>query len=159
MTNEKFAATMDDIGPSFLYGGRYNPPQEFGVLYLSVSKECAFKEKLRQVKGRKDNLLPQVAASFDVKIVRALNLLDAAVLEKIGVIQEDLIRNNDFFVPQSVAREARNVGFEALITFSAVGEECCNLVVFKDRLAPPSFCLFNPNTLKPYPTVSRHGVE
>lgn len=150
MTNEQFASTIDDIGPSFLYGGRYNPAKEFGVLYLSVSRECAFKEKLRQVKGRKDNLSPQIVASFNVKIVRCLSLVDQTVLQSIGIVRDDLTRDNDFSVPQNVAREARNVGFEALVAPSAAGDECGNLVVFKDRLAPPSFCLLKPDTVKPY---------
>lgn len=151
MTNEVHGATMDDIGPSFIYGGRYNIKNEFGVLYLSSSPQCAFSERLRQVKGRKDDLLPQVIATFEVKIQKCLNLFEKNIQRVIGVVWEDLTKDSDFLTPQSIAREARNAGFEALLAPSAVGKECQTLVVFKDRLSPPSYCLLKKGSLKPFP--------
>ena len=142
---------MDDIGPSFIYGGRYNIKNEFGVLYLSSSPQCAFSERLRQVKGRKDDLLPQVIATFEVKIQKCLNLFEKNIQRVIGVVWEDLTKDSDFLTPQSIAREARNAGFEALLAPSAVGKECQTLVVFKDRLSPPSYCLPKKGSLKPFP--------
>ena len=151
MVNQAYVSTIDDIGPSFLYGGRFNPRNEFGVLYLSSSQDCAFMERLRQVKGRKDDLLPQTGAAFHVRIQKCLNLLNAAVLKTLGISPGDLVRDSDFAVPQSVSREARNVGFEALLAPSAAGEECSTLVVFKDKLSPPSFCALRQASVKPYP--------
>ena len=148
VVNQAYASTIDDIGPSFIYGGRYNLRNEFGVLYLSSSQDCAVMEKLRQVKGRKDNLLPQIVADFHVKIQKCLDLLSRDTLEILGISREDLVRDSDFSVPQGISREARNVGFEALIAPSAVGES--TLVVFKDKLFPPSFCVLNPKSVKLY---------
>lgn len=150
MVNQEYNFTIDDIGPSFLYGGRYNPRNEFGVLYLSNSQECAYMERLRQVKGRKDNLLPQVAAAFHVKIQKCLDLLNADVLQTLGISRDDLVRDADLSIPQGVSREARNAGFEAVIAPSAAGEQCSTLVVFKDKLSPPSFCSLKPASVKPY---------
>jgi RES domain-containing protein len=150
MVNQAYASTIDDIGPSFIYGGRYNPRNEFGVLYLSSSEDCPVLERLRQVKGRRDNLLPQRVADFNVKIQKCLDLLSRDTLKILGISREDLVRDADFSVPQGVSREARNVGFEGLIAPSAAGEECSTLVVFKDKLSPPSFCALKQTSVKPY---------
>lgn len=151
MVNEGYAVTIDDIGPSFLLGGRYNPRNEFGVIYLSSSPECSYMEKLRQIRGHKDRLLSQVVASFHIKIERCLDLISEEILRKMGITQDDLVRDNDFSIPQGIAREARNVGFEAIIAPSAVGAACKTLVVFKDKLSPPSFCALKPESIKSYP--------
>lgn len=153
MANESYGSTIDDIGPSFVYGGRYNVRDEFGVLYLSSSPPCAYSERLRQVGGRKGDLLPQVIATFEVKIKKCLNLFEENTRKELGIVLEDLTKDTDFLTPQSVAREARTAGFEALIAPSAVGKECQTLVVFKDRLSPPSYCLLKKGSLKPFITI------
>ena len=150
MTNEAYGGTIDDLGPSFIYGGRYNVKDEFGVLYLSSSAQCAFSERLRQVRGRKNDLLPQVIATFEVKIQKCLNLFEEKVRKEIGIVLEDLTKDSDFSTPQSISREARTAGFEALIAPSAVGKECQTLVVFKDRLEPPSYCTLKKDSIKPF---------
>lgn len=150
MTNEAYGGTIDDIGPSFIYGGRYNIKDEFGVLYLSSSPQCAFSERLRQVRGQKDDLLPQVIATFEVKIQKCLNLFEENIRREIGIVWDDLTKDSDFLTPQSISREARTAGFEALIAPSAVGKECQTLVVFKDRLEPPSFCTLKKGSLKSF---------
>lgn len=150
MVNEGYAETIDDIGPSFLHGGRYNPRLEFGVLYLANEDECAFREKLRQVGGRKDNLLIQTVGSFSVRISKSLDLTDDRVLSALDVKAGDLVRDGDWAVPQQVAREARSVGFECIVAPSVVGRECRNLVVFKDKLSPPSYCTLETGSVRPY---------
>jgi hypothetical protein len=142
-----------------VHGGRYNIRLEFGVLYLASSPECAYQEKLRQVKGREDNLLPQTVASFRVRIAKCLDLLDPGTLSSLQIRREDLIRNGDFSIPRAVTREARMAGFEALLVPSATGEECRTLAVFKDRLAPPSFCVLEPESVKPFISPHRHSIS
>jgi RES domain-containing protein len=150
MTNRIHQTTIDEIGPSFRHGGRFNVRGEFGVLYLASSLPCAYLERLRQVQGRKDNLLPQVAASFRVDVRKCLDLTDAVNLKSLGIKRPDLLRDSDFSYPQSVAAQARSAGFEALIAPSAAGKECRNLVVFKDRFDPPSYCRIERDSLAPY---------
>ncbi len=102
------------------------------------------------MRGQKDDLLPQVIATFEVKIQKCLNLFEENIRREIGIVWEDLTKESDFLTPQSISREARTAGFEALIAPSAVGKECQTLVVFKDRLAPPSFCTLMKGSLKSF---------
>jgi len=137
---KEHASEIDEIAHTILHSWRYNPRGEFGVLYLSSSPECAYREKLKQVSGRAQDLPPQVVGKFSVKIERCLDLTREEVREKIRVTLEDLTRPDDFSLTQTLAREARRVGFHALLVPSAVGKDCLTLVVFKDRLEPPAYC-------------------
>jgi len=150
LVNKPFAATIDDIGPAFRLGWRYNPKDEFGVLYLASSAHCSYLEKLRQVNGRAEHLPPQVLGAFRVRIERNLDLTDPAILKLLAIKPEDLTADKDFTTPQALAREARFVGFESLLVPSAAGALCKNLVVFKDKLSPPSYCQFDQATLIDY---------
>lgn len=143
VVSKAFESNIDDIGPAFLHGWRYNPKQEFGVLYLSITEECCVRERQRHFNVGADAFKSLVTGVFRVDVKKCLDLTAAAVLEGIGVNQEELLLENDFAVPQAVAREARSAGFEALIAPSAAGRECQSLVVFKDKLNPPSFCIFD----------------
>jgi hypothetical protein len=78
---------------------------------------------------------------FDVKLRRCLDLTSAKVLKALGLTREELVSPDDFTTPQAVSRAARKAGFEALIAPSAIGEDCETLVVFKEKLAPPSYCV------------------
>lgn len=139
--SKEFASGIDDIGPSFLVGWRYNPKHEFGVLYLAVSPECCALERGRQFGGGAEVFRPFVTGRFKVDIRRCLDLTHKDVRRALDIDREDLLAGDDYALPQSIAREARRVGFEAIIAPSAASDRCVNLVVFKDKLAPPSFCL------------------
>jgi len=140
---KEFAATIDDIGPSFLNGGRFNPKHEFGVLYLSVSPACCNQERARQFPAGTGFFRPFVTARFRVDLRRCLDLTRPEFLEDLAVQRADLLMDNDYVLPQAIAREARRVGFDALIAPSAASDRCQNLVVFKDKLTPPSYCLLD----------------
>jgi RES domain-containing protein len=142
VVSDAFAASIDDIWPSFHHGWRFNPKNEFGVLYLAISKRCCSLERLRQFRGDERGLAPLIVGEFKVNIARCLDLTSTTFLKKLGITTQELL-SEDFALPQSVAREARSAGFEAIIAPSAASEECQNLVVFKDRLTPPSFCLLS----------------
>ena len=141
---------IDEIGHTLFYSWRYNPKGEFGVLYLSSTPECAYMEKLKQVYGKPDNLKPQVVGTFSININKCLNLTSVICCKQLGVILEQLIDPYNFYVTQEIAREARNAGFEAIIAPSAVGEDCHSLVVFKDKLNPPSYCICQKASIKHY---------
>ncbi len=151
MLDARFAAGIDETAQTVLYSWRYNPKGEFGVLYLSKSRECAYQEKLRQVHGRAGDLPPQVTGSFRAHLSRCLDLNDAACRRKLQIELEPLIDTSDFSVTQGIAREARRLGFEAIIAPSVVGEACHSLVVFKDKLSPPAYCVCEPESVKPFP--------
>ncbi|MFN0116832.1 MAG: RES family NAD+ phosphorylase [Elusimicrobiota bacterium] len=140
MVNAEYSSQIDEIGHSILTGWRYNPKGEFGVLYLASHPKCAFKEKLKQAFGKSVYLRPQVLGSFTVTLKHVLDLTDMNIVQLLGTSVTRLTAQDDFSEPQAIARDARNMGFEGMIVPSAVGEECTNLVVFKDHLSRNSFC-------------------
>ena len=151
MVNNIYASEIDEITHSILFSWRYNPKGEFGVLYLSINPECAYREKLKQVSGHKEDLLPQAVGSFRVKLTKCLDLTNSSFRKKLGISREQLIEPFDFSMTHSIAREARNLGFEAIIAPSAIGDDCSTLVVFKDKLNPPSYCILDEKSVQPYP--------
>ena len=120
MVNEEHASTIDEIGMSLLNGWRYNPKEEFGVLYLSLNSTCCLKEKVKQA-GHLSALRPQVLGTFDIRIEHCLDLTDDKVTAKLETSYSRLTTPYDFTEPQAIAREARRVGFEAILTPSAIG--------------------------------------
>lgn len=151
LVNVRYASEIDEIAHTVLYSWRYNPKGEFAVLYLSISPECAYREILKQVYGYKQYLRPQVVGDFRVNLTKCLDLTNPSLLQTLGVSTDQLINPSDFSLTQSIAREARNLGFEAIIAPSAVGEDCSSLVVFKDKLTPPSYCIHDEESVRSHP--------
>ena len=151
MIDARYVEEIDEIAHTVLYSWRYNPRGEFGALYLSSSPECCWQEKLKQVRGRARDLSPQAIGRFDSNLSKCLDLTDTACRKALAVALEDLIQPAEFAATQSLAREARRAGFEAIIAPSAIGANCKTLVVFKDKLVPPSYCTLTRNSIKPYP--------
>ncbi len=151
IVNAHYAAEMDEMVHTILYSWRYNPRGEFGVLYLSISPDCAYREKLKQVHSRKQDLPPQVIGTFSVNLTGCLDLTNISFLKKLHLSTDQLIDTSDFSLTQIIAREARNSGFEAIIAPSAIGEDCSTLVVFKDRLIPPAYCICDKGSIRSYP--------
>jgi RES domain-containing protein len=141
MVDERWAESLDETAQTVLRAWRWNPAGEFGVLYLSKSADCCRREKLRQVGGNPDFLPPQVVGTFEVKLRRCLDLTSPKVLRALSLTREEFIAPDSFTKPQAVARAARRLGFAALIVPSAIGLDYETLVVFKDKLAPPSSCI------------------
>jgi hypothetical protein len=90
-------------------------------------------------------LLNRLAGAFEAKLNRCLDLTSRKALKALSVTREELLSFDDFTKPQAVSRAARQAGFEAVIAPSAIGDDCATLVVFKDRLAPPSSCVLLPD--------------
>lgn len=151
MIDARHVAEIDETAQTVLHSWRYNPKGEFGVLYLSSSPECCWKEKLKQVHGRASDLAPQAVGRFDCNLSKCLDLTDAACRKALSVAVDELIQPADFTPTQSLAREARRAGFEAIIAPSAIGVDCKTLIVFKDKLVPPAYCTLTPGSIKPYP--------
>lgn len=149
MVHSNYADEIDEITHTMHFSWRYNPPGEFGVLYLSVSAECAFQEKLKQAHGRLQDLPAQVVGAFRIRI-KCLDLTDEKRRKNLGVTLQQLTSPTDFSVTQRLAREARKMGFEGIIAPSAASEDCYSLVVFKDKLKPPSYCILEPKSIHAY---------
>src|SRR5438045_2423402 len=89
-----YVDTIDEIGPSMLYGGRYNAKGEFGALYLTVSVDCGVAERIKQVFGNRAALPPLVAATFNVYLKKHLDLTNPDVLGPLGLSVETLTKQN-----------------------------------------------------------------
>lgn len=134
------ATAIEETGPSFVGGGRYNPPGEFGALYLSESPALCWNEKMKQYNDRAEAIPLQTLGEFDVRISRCLDLTDDNVLKILGLKTEDL---TDLFIhslPRMIGAAAWSLGIEALKVFSCVPvkEAKKNIVIFKDHLNPTS---------------------
>src|SRR3954470_12879109 len=71
---------------------RFNPPQEFGVLYVALNERTALAELARQA-GRLgipvSRLAPRLMLRLEVRLGRVLDLTDADIREAWGVSISD----------------------------------------------------------------------
>lgn len=151
LVDARYVVEIDETAHTVVYSWRYNPKGEFGVLYLSSSPECCWREKLKQVQGNAADLPAQVIGRFDVRLSKCLDLTDPVSLKALAVDTGDLTEPSDFATTQELARQARRIGFEAILAPSAIGAECHSLVVFKDKLVSPGLCTLTADSVKPYP--------
>lgn len=120
-------------------GGRFNPPGEFGAVYLACDPVTAVAELRRRAEQLGIDpaaLLPRALLSVDVVVSRVLDLTDARTSAEWGQDAHTL-GADDTESCQEVGRAARRAGFEAIRFPSATGEGV-NLVAFLDRLHPGS---------------------
>jgi hypothetical protein len=107
LVEKDYARQIDETAQTVLRAWRYNPRGEFGVLYLSSQPDCAYREKLKQVFGKKHYLKPQVVGQFAVNLPKCLHLTDTDCLTKLGVTREQLIDPSDFSMTQAIALDSR----------------------------------------------------
>ena len=123
-------------------GGRFNPPGEFGVLYVSLDPETPFRELRRQAaKAGLEvvDLLPRTLFAAEARLERVLDLACAGTgLPTDYRIAEQSLRSDDWTACQDVARRSRHAGYEAIRFPSATGSGE-NLAIFLDRLGPGSY--------------------
>ncbi|MEW6682228.1 MAG: RES family NAD+ phosphorylase [Nitrospirota bacterium] len=121
---------------SVLYGGRYNPPGEFGALYCGLTTETCWAELEHKHEGRlKRSAFRLVRLS--VRLQRVLDLTASTVRDALDLPPEALTRPTDYALTRAIARSAREAGFEAILAPSAAGKGTI-LAIFTDRLAEGS---------------------
>lgn len=128
-----------DSSGSLRVGGRWNPSGEFGVLYTAFDEETAFAEldRLAQRQGLDvGHLAPRDLVSIRVSLFKVLDLTDKAILEQIGIIENEIL-GNDISLCLEISRLAHRAGFEAILALSATRRGRV-LVVFPDRLRSSS---------------------
>jgi RES domain-containing protein len=107
-----------------LFGGRWNPPDSFPVLYLALSPAVTAAE-LRRLAARNarsiEDLLPRRLHRYNVRLYAVLDLTTEDALETLGITQE-AITSDDLSVPQRLGEAAHYVGFEAILAPSAAGQ-------------------------------------
>lgn len=117
---------------AFLGGGRYNPPEQFGALYLSESPEACRAEVVRRGAPK----APMILGAFEVTLSRVCDLTDPEIRSRLGLQADNLVQDG-WSLTQEVAVAVRDAGFEAILAPSAAGPYV-NLIIFKDRLLPSS---------------------
>lgn len=129
--------TVDEgtLDASARVGGRFNPPGEFGAVYVAVERRTALAEFERRVTASglpREQFHPRVILQLQARLSRVLDLTDTTVRRELD-LSEEQITGEDWARPQSVAREARGDGYAAIRFPSATGEGD-NLAIFLDLL-------------------------
>ena len=105
------------------FGGRYNPPRSFPVIYLCLTRRCVAAELKRQAirQGiQVEDLLPRELWSIATDLEKVLDLSDASVLTAAGVRPADLVRPGHALT-QQIGEAAHERGIQAITAPSATG--------------------------------------
>ena len=132
------ADAIEETGPSFAVGGRYNPANEFGALYLAGTPELCWQEKLKYYNGRADAVPDQALGEFEIHIHAGLDLTDTNVLKALGIKLEDITQPATHYITKMIGAAAWSLGIEALLVPSSIDPTMKNIVIFRDHLQPQS---------------------
>lgn len=131
---------LDPLGTtgSLKAGGRYNPPNEFGVLYTSLAAATAAEEVAKglQLRGVDPGKFPEGAYwiyELELNLENVLDLTETDVLRRSGMSSASLLGSNVNWT-RDIAREARGLGYQGMLVPSAATPGAKNLVVFLDKL-------------------------
>lgn len=117
------------------FGGRYNPPRGFPVIYLCLTRPCVAAELTLRAKRQSvqvEDLLPRELLSVEADLEKVLNLTDPSVLSSVGVAGADLVRPDHAFT-QQVGEAAHERGIQAIKAPSATGVDDV-LALFTENL-------------------------
>lgn len=119
-----------------LFGGRFNPPQSFAVVYLCTTPACAAAELTRQANQQElspADLLPRRLWRIEGQLTRVLDLTDEATLHVVGVQHHDLVQD-DLRITREIGEAAYQNRFQAILSPSATGIDQV-LAIFTENLA------------------------
>lgn len=128
---------------SFKFGGRWNAPEIFPVIYSSTQPGTAVGEAFQLAADYEltpDDLKPRITCGIEWDLLSVLDLVDANLpgwLDLAEWMLEDFSRINDIgfeTLCQAFGRAARNSGISAILCPSARVAGAVNLVMFRDRL-------------------------
>lgn len=121
------------------FGGRWNPPKSFPVLYTASGPETAALEVRRtatKLGVREGSLLPRNLISLDVSLGRVLDFTDSEVLHQAGLTEQVLV-DDDVRICQALGDAAHYLGYEGVLSPSAAGPGD-TLAIFLNRLRATS---------------------
>jgi RES domain-containing protein len=107
-------------------GGRFNPPGEFGAIYLALDPDTA----------RREGDAPEVILELDCRLSRVFDLTRPEAQRHCGLTPDQLCAG-DHAPCQQAGRTLRDEGCEA-IRYPSVAGDGTNLAVFWDRRRPDS---------------------
>ncbi|MBV9852223.1 MAG: RES family NAD+ phosphorylase [Armatimonadetes bacterium] len=152
--SQQFANRHDILSArgSAIAGGRFNFRGTFEVLYLSCDVHTCLEETTKAFQRDGFDVaktLPRTIIGVEVAVSRVLDLTDPTVRRRLGITRASLTGTDWLYdqevlgreaVTQEAGRLAREAGFEAILTPSAVSRIGRNLDVFPDRLLSGSLC-------------------
>ena len=118
------------------FGGRYNPPHTFAVIYLCATRACAVAELTRQAHRQAmalDDFLPRELWQVTAELSITLDLTDRATRDALNVEADDLVRA-DVQLTREIGQASHDYGFQAIQSPSATGIDRV-IAVFPDNLA------------------------
>jgi RES domain-containing protein len=121
---------------SLSYGGRYNPPNQFGALYCGLSEEICWMEIEKRLEGPLKRSRFRLVPIY-LYLQKVLDLTDSRIRTQLNIKLDSLIHPTDYRVTQEIARVAREAGFEGIHAPSSAGSGSI-LAIFLDRLLPQS---------------------
>jgi len=117
------------------FGGRYNPPRSFPVIYLCLTKCCVAAELTRQAVRQSvqvEDLLPRELWSIATDLERVLDFTEDSVCVAAAVGPADLVRPGHGFT-QQIGEAAHERGIQAIKSPSATGVDDV-LALFPENL-------------------------
>ena len=105
------------------FGGRFNPPHSFPVIYLCTSRPCVVAELTRQADRQGlavDDLLPRELWRISAELTKVLDLTHRGTLEALDVDQADLLRD-DRQLTHEIGEAAHEHRFQAIRSASVTG--------------------------------------
>lgn len=105
------------------FGGRFNPPHSFPVIYLCTSRPCVVAELTRLAQRQSlavDDLLPRELWQIAVELTKVLDLAHRETLEALEIDPTDLIRD-DLPLTREIGEAAHEHRYQAIRSASATG--------------------------------------
>lgn len=105
------------------FGGRFNPPRSYPVIYLCLTRACVVAELTRLAERQSIqpvDLLPRELWSVETSLDQVIDLTDVATLDATGLAAADLIRPDHAFT-QQIGEAAHERGIQAIRSPSATG--------------------------------------
>jgi RES domain-containing protein len=118
------------------FGGRFNPPASFPVIYLCSSQPCVVAELTRQAQRQGlavADLLPRELWQITGDLTKVLDLTRPNTLKAIGLRRVDLVRD-DLQLTREIGAAAYARGFQAIRSASATGVDDV-IAIMPDNLA------------------------
>ena len=105
------------------FGGRFNRPHSYPVVYLCTTQPCVVAELTRQARRQGltvEDLLPRELWMVTVVLTKVLDLTDADTLQALGVEPDELVRD-DLQLTHEIGGAAHEHRFQAIRSASVTG--------------------------------------
>ena len=105
------------------FGGRFNPPHSYPVVYLCTTRPCVAAELTRQARRQGlavEDLLPRELWLVTVVLTKVLDLTAADTLQALGLEPDELVRD-DLQLTHEIGVAAHEHRFQAIRSASVTG--------------------------------------